>query len=305
MNHIQKYYWLIDTIKSAGKITYKDISNKWERAEGNDDGTPLSRTTFNRWKAAIRAQLGISILCQHTGEYLYYVDNYEDIDHPDKLKQWMLNTFAVGNIINGNLSLKERILVREIPSGREHLTTMLEAMKNNRVVTITYHPFNKEHSDPFPMKPYCVKLFENRWYVLGLDPNKEFRLYSLDRIENAELTDKTFKLPNDFDAEEYFSTAYGIVVDHNVKPERIVLRADEFYKHYLKSLPLHHSQNLLKDCGEYADFELYLAPTYDFVKKLLSIGARIEVLEPLSLRKTMEGWISDMHKLYKNVKLRQ
>ena len=53
----------------------------------------------------------------------------------------MLDSYAVGNIIGENLSLKGRILVEEIPSGRDHLTTVLEAMKDNRIVTITYRPF--------------------------------------------------------------------------------------------------------------------------------------------------------------------
>ena len=47
-------------------------------------------------------------------------------------------------------------------------------------------------------------------------------------------------------------------------------------------------------------FELYLAPTYDFVMRLLHVGAMIEVVSPDSLRKTMKGWISDMYNLYKN-----
>ena len=43
-------------------------------------------------------------------------------------------------------------------------------------------------------------------------------------------------------------------------------------QYYLNSLPLHHSQRLIEDCGEYADFELYLSPTYDFIMKLLQSG---------------------------------
>lgn len=61
---------------------------------------------------------------QKVGGYLYYIANPEDIDD-DKLKKWMLDSFAVGNIIGENLSLKGRILVDEIPSGRDHLTTIL------------------------------------------------------------------------------------------------------------------------------------------------------------------------------------
>ncbi len=68
----------------------------------------------------------------------------------------------------------------------------------------------------------------------------------------------------------------------------------------MMSLPLHHSQQLVEDCGEYADFELYLVPTYDFVMKLLHVGGMIEVLHPASLRRAMKGWISEVNELYKN-----
>lgn len=116
----------------------------------------------------------------------------------------------------------------------------------------------------------------------------------------ADITDQTYKLHKDFDAAGYFATAYGIVLGYDAKPERIVIRANEDHKHYLKSLPLHHSQRLIEDYGEYADFELYLSPTYDFIMKLHHIGAMIEVISPASLRKEMKGWISDIYELYKN-----
>ncbi|MDE6561261.1 MAG: WYL domain-containing protein [Muribaculaceae bacterium] len=300
MNQLPKYTWLIETIRRAGKISHKDLSDKWQRHKELSDCRPLHRATFNRWREAIYDQFSIMIECQKTGGYLYYIANPEDIDE-DRLKKWMLDSFAVGNVIGENLSLKGRILVEEIPSGRDHLTTILEAMKENRIINITYRPFKKAHSYTFPIEPYCVRLFENRWYVLAHNIRyDDIRLYGLDRMENAEVTSETFRLPNDFDAEDYFSTAFGVVVGTGEKPERIVLRANKDHKHYLKSLPLHHSQRLLKDAGEYADFEFYLAPTYDFVMKLLQVGSMVEVIEPARLRKKMKGWISDMYELYKN-----
>lgn len=300
MTQLQKYTWLIDTIRRAGKISHKELSDKWERNKDLSDCKPLHRATFNRWRDAIFSQFGIIIDCQRVGGYLYFIANPDDIDE-DRLKKWMLDSFAVGNIIGEHLSLNGRIIVDEIPSGREHLTALLAAMKENKVVNITYRPFTKTQDYTFPIEPYCVKLFENRWYVLGHNLNyDDFRLYGLDRIESLESTGESFRLPKDFDADAFFSTAYGIVIDDDVRPERIVIRANGNHKHYLKSLPLHHSQRLIEDCGEHADFELYLAPTYDFVMKLLQAGAMIVVLEPAHLRKTMQGWISDMHKLYRN-----
>ena len=137
--------------------------------------------------------------------------------------------------------------------------------------------------------------------MLGHNLSKDtIRLYGLDRIELVAITEQEYKLPKNFSSSEYFSNYFGIVIDDDVEPERIVIRSNADHTPYLKSLPLHHSQKLVEDNGEYADFELYLAPTYDFVMKLLQAGAMIEVISPTSLRQTMRGWISDMHELYKN-----
>lgn len=300
MTQLQKYTWLIETIRRAGKISHRDLSDKWERCKDLSDCKPLHRATFNRWRDAIFSQFGIIIDCQRVGGYLYFIANPEDIDE-DELKKWMLDSFAVGNLIGENLSLKDRILVDQIPSGRDHLTTLLEAMKENRVVNIEYKAFKYSRSFKIPVEPYCVKLHENRWYMLGHNLSKDtIRLYGLDRIETIEITNQEYKLPKDFSASEYSSNYFGIVIGKDVKPERIVIRSNADHTPYLKSLPLHHSQKLIEDNGEYADFELYLAPTYDFVMKLLQVGAMIEVISPVSLRRTMKGWISDMHELYKN-----
>lgn len=299
MTQLQKYTWLIDTILRAGKISLEEISDRYERNKGLSDYKPLHRATFNRWKDAILEQFGIVISCQRAGGYKYYIENPEAIQE-NGLKNWMLDTFAVGNLIGENLSLQDRIMVNQIPSGRDHLTAVLDAMKANCVVVITYKSFAKDKSHTFPIEPYCVKLFESRWYVLAYVPYyDEMRIYGLDRIEKVELTNEHFNLPKDFSAEEYFSTYYGVVTGYDIKPSRIVIRAYDSHIPYMKSLPMHHSQKLIVDNGEYADFELYLAPTYDFIMALLHKGGMIEVMEPASLRNQMKGWIKEMYDMYK------
>lgn len=300
MQQFQKYIWLIDTIRRAGKISLEEISDRWERNKDLSDYRPLSRSTFNRWKDAIFSQFGIIISCQRAGGYLYYIENPEDIDE-DELKKWMLDSFAVSNLISENFSLKDRILVNSIPSAHNHLAALLEAMRENHAVTITYCRFNRTESHKFAIEPYCVKLFEDRWYVLARNVQyDDLRIYGLDRIADLEVTADTFRLPKDFSASDYFSNYYGIVTDKGMKPQRIVIRAYGSHIPYIKSLPLHHSQRLLEDNGEYADFEFFLTPTYDFVMRLLHVGAMMEVISPETLRKTMKGWVSDMYNLYKN-----
>lgn len=299
MTQLQKCTWLIDTIRRAGKISLDELSERWSRNRDLNDEKPLSRSTFNRWRDAIYSQFGIMIDCQRVGGYLYYISNPEDIDE-DCLRKWMLDSFAVGNLIGENLSLKNRILVDEIPSSREYLPTILEAMNDNRQIEISYHQFAKDTSNTYPVEPYCVKLFENRWYMLGRNDRGELRVYGLDRIESMRLLDATFSVPKDFDASAFFANYFGVVIGSNIAPVRVVIRAYGSHKYYLQSLPLHHSQRLLVDYGNAADFELFLTPTYDFIMKLMQSGAMIEVVSPASLRKTMKEWISDMSKLYKN-----
>lgn len=300
MTQLQKYIWIIDTIYRVGKISYKELAARWIQNRDLSDGKPLHRGTFNRWRDAIFSQFGIIIECQRSGGYLYFIENREDIDE-DRLKKWMFDSFAMNNIIGENVALKNRILVEEVPSSRYYLAPILDAMRENRMITITYRSFKKSHSSTFPVEPYCVKMFDNRWYVLAHNIRYgDIRMFALDRIEEVKLTDKIFKLPEDFSASDFFSTVYGIVIGYNVKPQRIVIRAGKNHKHYLETLPLHHSQHLIEDYGEYADFELYLSPTYDFIMKLLQYGSMIEVLSPMSLRKTMKGWIMDVYELYKD-----
>ena len=134
--------------------------------------------------------------------------------------------------------------------------------------------------------------------MLGRDNCEDIRIYALDRIESAEVTGESFKLPKGFSAAKFFSNRYGIVIGLDVEPIRIVIRVNEHHKNCLKTHPLHHTQRLIEDCGEYADFEMFLSPTYDFVMKLLQVGSMIEVISPDSLRDTMKEWISDMHDIY-------
>ena len=163
----------------------------------------------------------------------------------------------------------------------------------------TYRNFHYRNSYTFPIAPYCLKMFQKRWYVLALSINEDrLRIYGLDRFENIEITKDHFKFPCDFNAKDYFSSFFGVVIDEDIPLQRIVVRAFGAHQHYMRSLPLHLSQKELYSCNEYADFELTLRPTYDFIMELQSYGTMIEVMEPQSLRQTMKCCISDLGKLY-------
>ncbi|MCH5326834.1 MAG: WYL domain-containing protein [Duncaniella sp.] len=296
MTQTEKYIWLINTIHKAKRISLADISDQWREYAGLNVDEKLSRATFNRWKDDIYLQFGVIISCQRAGGYKYYIDNPEIIED-NHLNKWMIDTIATGILINNNISISDRILVNKIPSGNDHLKTIITALKRNVKIWITYQRFDRE-SYRFLIEPYCLKLFENRWYMLGQNNRGHVKIYGLDRILKIEVTEEHFRLPQDFNAEQFFAPYFGVVIGYDVKPEKIVIRAYDIHRLYMASLPLHDSQKLIEDTGEYADFQLCVAPTYDLVMKLLSFGTKIEVLEPESLRGTMRGWASDLCEMY-------
>lgn len=294
MTQEQKYVWLIKTIYDAKEISLKEISQKWRDDNGLGPDYELPRATFYRWKDAIWEQHGINIVGNQSTKK-FSIQNREIIKEGTVIK-WMLDTLATGTLINQNLNMSNRILVNNIPSGLDYLKPIIEAMKKNRKIEIEYRQFGNDYGCTFPIKPYCVKLFEGRWYLLGKNNFGKIRVYSLDRIDDLVILDETFQLPKDFDAA--FDFHYGIIIGNDIEPQRVVFRAFGVQKEYIKSLPLHESQKLEEDTEKYADFSLYIAPTFDFQQKLLSFGSSVEVIKPIELRNEMKNWIAEMTEIY-------
>ncbi len=301
MAGINNHIWLVETLRLAGDsgMTLSEIDSKWRRCSLSG-GKSLARATFNRWRDKIFDTIGVIIECRKCADYRYYISNPEILEERG-LSNWILDTYATFNALSQNIALKNRILVEDVPSSRNFLTEILQAMNDSRLVELTYKNFQRDSAYTFPVAPYCLKMFQKRWYLLALSVNDEkLRLYGMDRVENAVKTERKFKMPRDFDADEYFSTYFGVVHDESVPVEKIVIRAGKYHQHYLRTLPLHESQREIFTCDDYADFELRLRPTYDFVMELLKLGSLIEVLEPQSLRHDIHSWVRDLWEIYKN-----
>lgn len=287
-----RYIWLVDTIYRADGITYEEINEKWQRSSLNE-GEELPLKTFHNHRKAIEETFDINIVCDRRNGYKYYIENVDDIEKGG-VRTWLLNTFAVNNLINESHHLKHRIKFENIPSGQKYLTPLIEAMRENRSVEITYRSFWKKESHTAEVEPYFVKVFRQRWYVIARNVMKDaIRVYSLDRIMKLEETENTFAVPEDFSPEDFFYNCFGVVKDDEEKrPEKITLRVHGTKRDYIRSLPLHHSQVETATEKEYSDFTYYIAPTYDFIQEILSHGYEMEVRSPSHLRGYIK-WVAE------------
>ena len=284
----REYIWLVNTIYRAKKISLSEINDKWIETDYSG-GVEFSRTTFHRHKIAIEDMFGIYIECDRKNGFKYYIGN-EYVLHEDSVQNWMLSTLSVSSLLAESMSLNERILLENVPSGDEKLKMVIKAMKENKKISITYRRYGGHATRTFDLEPYCIKLFGQRWYMLGRFADRGFAIFSLDRMLEIKMSDEKFKFEEDFDAASYFSDCFGVMLDENSKPEKVVIRAYGFEPYYLRDLPLHHSQREIQSTEEYSDFELRLKLTSDFKTKLLSRGEWIEILEPKALAEEIIEW---------------
>lgn len=293
----QRYVWLVDIIYRAGRITFEEINEKWINSGLNSSGEDFPLKTFHNHKTAIRDMFDIDIECDKRNGYTYYINNSVDMERGG-VRSWLLNTFAINNLINESHKLKHRILFEKVLSGQQFLTPIIEAMRDGVTIEMTYQNYWHDKSYTFEVEPYCVKVFRQRWYVVGNSDRKKIRIYSLDRVQSLQATENKFTLPTEFDGEVYFANSFGI--SNSGKPELVVIKVlnEEKKDKYFQSLPLHHSQEVVEQAEDYTIFSYYVQPTYDFRQELLSHGAEIEVLSPKWFREEISNVIREQTALY-------
>ena len=294
-NHL----WLIGKLWN-NKMALGDIYKSWLQHSHETITEESFERKFHRWKVEILDYYGVEIKISNG---LYYIDNQSEIER-SRLKKWLFDTASVYNDLFDSISIKDRILPENVPSGNANLTKIINAMKDNRIVHFWYKKYsgNAEQIEEYDLHPYCLKLFEKRWYVMGKCPTREGekRTFSLDMIQNINVTSKTFKLPKGFDAEDFYKDFYGIVTGENDPLTEIKIKVDAQRANYFRALPLHHSQEELseKDDKGYTYFTYKLCPSEDFYQALLYNGPHVEVLAPESARNKMQELIQAMVEKY-------
>ncbi len=302
---ITKYVWVIETIYRRRKISFKELNALWLR-DDISRGVEIPKRTFDNWRSVISDMFGISISNEGRGEYRYYIENEYDLRH-NGLRSWLYNTLCVSNTLANNQRIKDRIVLEYVPSGQYYLKTIIDAMKENRVLNMTYQSYWKDEENSFDVQPYCVKLFRQRWYLVArsVDPyyyEQGPRIYALDRIKYLHTKEETFEMPKGWDAEKYFDGCFGIIADRNIEIQPVKLKVSAGQANYIRDLKMHESQEEIERNGEYSIFSFYLRPTFDFQQELLWNGEDMEVLEPLWLRKEIAGKVKRMWNKYKEDK---
>ena len=300
-NLLNKYVWLVETIYKAKRISFEEINQRWL---DNDisEGKPLSIRTFHKWRIAIEEMFGLIIENEQGGQYRYFIQNADELRR-GSMRSWLFSTLTVSNLMIDSVSIKDKVLFEEIPDGEQYLPIILEALKKNLILGMTYQSYTREEATTFEIEPYCLKAFRQRWYLVARSPYYDkIMIYALDRVKWMGLTENSFKYPKNFNAEDFFDDCFGIIADRSVSIETVKLKVSAKQANYLRGLTLHHTQKEIERTAEYSIFTVRLRPTFDFRQEILSQGCDIEVLEPKWFRDEIAETSKLMWSIYKDEK---
>lgn len=300
MTTLNRYIWLVDTLIRAGQrgLTFEEINDKYRYNDSISNGGEYALRTFHDHRKVVEELFGIEIACNRS-DNRYYIRDTDDIKSPGYFRKWLLETISLNNTIAANNRLRDRILLEEVPSTTPALIPLLAAMRENIMVNFQYHPFDKDVVNPYNnFQPWALKMYKRRWYIYGSVPEKGMRIFSLDRICDVKPTGQIFRLPEDFDAEAVFFGTFGAYVTVKDEPQTILIKTDEWQAKYLRSLPLHKSQEEVERTPEYSIFSLFVKPTYDLKQEILTMNIHAEVLAPAAFRKEIQANLSEMLNKY-------
>lgn len=301
VDKIRRYVWLLDIIYRAGEsgITFDEINEKWQRYDLLSEGERYPKRTFEQHKEEIEQIFNVVICCDRKTNR-YYISDREELKNQSLILRWLINTFNLNNVIGQSKNLQDRIGLEDIPAGQDYLIDIIDLMNSNCTFDMEYQKFYADEKKLYSnMEPYGVQIFQRRWYVLARNPeNDTLHTYSFDRIVSLKKNESNFKMPKDFSISDFFSDCFGIIKDTAPK-QHIVLRASAFQAKYLKTLPLHDSQEIVSENDNFTIFSYDLRPTFDFKQKVLSYMGNVEIIEPQSFRNEIIEEIEAMRKLYR------
>ena len=284
VQYLQRNILIVLKIKDNPYINFKDLTRYLEREltfRGVFD-LGLSRRTIQRDIQNIRTEFDIDIqyCSRNKGYYIPESGNNSNIER-------FLDTFDLFTSMHAKESVPDYIIPETYCfSGVKYLQPIIYAIKNGVCVAFSYHKFGTDASTLRLVEAYAVKEHRGRWYLVGREHKTvELKCFGLDRIRELSVTEQTYRKDVSVNVAKLYENCLGIYTGENFPVEDVVLAFDAADGNYLKSLPMHHSQRILKDEGNEFVIQLKLRITPDFIMEIISRSWSVTVIQPDSLRK--------------------
>lgn len=187
--------------------------------------------------------------------------------------------------------------------GRQHFATLLTAISEKRVLSLEYKNFKQKKVDNIIVHPYFLKEYNNRWFLLGFNEDKQkISNFAFDRIVAiSHVSSRQYRVNEEIDFnEDYFDDIIG--VSHtNAEQQPIIIKVAKDTYPYIETKALHWSQSVVDRDEDSVTIKIKVAPNFELEQCLLSYGEAITIEQPVSLREKIKERISRMRNNYELV----
>lgn len=298
--YINRFLLIIKRVERSDYPSYENLVDYVKKNAyllGQDNlQVGFSQRTLNRDIIDIREIFGVDIL-HSSKEKGYYIVN-KDYNRPNFIE--MLETFEVLKLSQFQNEIKDVVFFEQKQSkGTEYLKPIIYSITQRNKIKIRYEKYWKGTITDKLLEPYALKEIQNRWYLIAKNEINIIAPYALDRIKEIHVEKSSnFILTYIFNVTKLYQYNYGISIDNDLKPEKIILSTDTIQAKYLKSLPIHSSQKIIEETECNVLFQLDLKLGDELVYKLLSYGDRITIKQPLELINMIKEKLKILNKRY-------
>lgn len=285
IDQIRRMVIVVSKLSGVRYIPAKNLVDYvWQRmsAQYSSYGGYTQRT-LQRDIQAIEELFGIKV--RHDKSQGYYIA--EQSKSAANYGELLLN-FEILNAIDADSDIGRYILAehrRNVFS--PYIPELITAIRKQHPVSFDYRLVRHEGKVVRKyLKPYYLKESQQRWYLIGYNENDRLRIFGLDRILSLEVVTRERFVRNDnLDIPALFRESFGIWNDPDDPIEEVMLKYDALDGAFVKTLPLHSTQEIVDEDADGITIRLHLRITNDFVMALLARSRSLEVIAPASLRK--------------------
>lgn len=293
--YFKRYLYVIDRLRSR-PCSFTDLQEHVLRQLAKDDietNFEYSIRTFERDKKDVTTLFGI-VIHYDRKDKTYSIDESEI---QDQSVTRLIEVFSIHQALKEENKFSPSVFLEKRKSlGTEHIHGIIHAIQNRYILKFTHQKHWEDFSTQREGYPIAVRESQNRWYLVILEKSSQtVKTFGLDRITNLKITDTKFK-PFAFNVEKEFRNAFGVLRD--APAEKVILQFSRMQGRYIKTFPLHESQQIIEENKDIIVFELYINLTHDFIMELLRYADNVKVLAPESLIATMKEKIKLMEDLY-------
>ena len=188
----------------------------------------------------------------------------------------------------------------ELLTGIEWLDILYKAIVSEIAVNLTYQSFKARQANDIIFYPYLLKEYRNRWFILGMQKKgKEIATLALDRIQNIILLpDEIFRHHKQFDSHSYFRDIVGVTRNIGDDPVRITFLADHYQAPYIKTKPIHPSQQIIEQSKAGVTFSIDVVPNFELERELIGYGEGLKILSPNNFVRRIKRKVKLMFLVY-------